>query len=172
MTAPVLTAVRHVVEEYKRFLRTSYRFHDEHLKRQFEEHLQQVDVVVRGPLVTLTRDFRMGQPLRALAEEGVVHRDLLRAHWPFGEDRVYAHQERALRIGVAGRSFLVTTGTGSGKTECFLLPILDYCLKARRQERQGVRAILMYPMNALANDQLERLRRLLRGSGLPISFGL
>lgn len=100
MTAPVLSAVRHVVGEYKRFLRTSYRFHD--------EHLQQVDVVMRGPLVTLTCDFRMGQPLRALAEEGVVSRDLLRAHWPFGEDRLYEHQEHSLRIGAAGRSFLVT----------------------------------------------------------------
>jgi hypothetical protein len=72
MRVRVLGAVRHVVEEYKRFLRTSYRFHDEHLKRQFETHLQQVDVVVRGPIITLTRDFQMGRTLQALAQKGLM----------------------------------------------------------------------------------------------------
>lgn len=72
MKPSVLAAVRHVVEEYKRFLRTSYRFYDEHLKAQFEAHLQGVDVVVRGPYVTLTRDFQVGRMLRQVADEGVV----------------------------------------------------------------------------------------------------
>jgi ATP-dependent helicase YprA (DUF1998 family) len=62
---------------------------------------------------------------------------------------------------------IVSSGTGSGKTEAFLIPILDYCLKHRDQE--GVKAVLVYPMNALVNDQLKRLRVYLDGSG--ISFG-
>ena len=67
----------------------------------------------------------------------------------------------------------MATGTGSGKTECFLLPVIDALLlegQAGTLRRPGVRALLLYPMNALANDQLKRLRVLLRD--LPgITFG-
>ena len=169
-SAPV--AVRHVIEEYKRFLRTSFRFLDPHLREQFEAHLQRMDVLVRGPYVTLARDFERGARLRDLVQEGLLDPGILLARWPFGDAPLYLHQELAIRAGVAGRPYLVTTGTGSGKTEAFLIPILDHCLKARTRGEAGVKAILLYPMNALANDQLERLRVLLRDAGLPVSFGL
>ena len=57
---------------------------------------------------------------------------------------------------------LITTGTGSGKTECFLYPILDHCY-ARRGE-PGIKAIILYPMNALASDQARRLARQIPGT--------
>jgi hypothetical protein len=57
MTPNIPQAVWELVTEYQRFLRTSYRFLDEHLRRQFEEHLARTDVIVRGPYVTLARDF-------------------------------------------------------------------------------------------------------------------
>lgn len=172
MTPNIPFAVRNLIDEYRSFLRTSYRFLDEHLRRQFEEHLAQTDVVVKGPYVTLARDFALGPTLQELIQEGIAHPDLLKARWPFGENRLYQHQERAFRIGQAGRSFVITTGTGSGKTEAFLLPILDGILRRKEQGIRGLQAVFVYPMNALANDQLERLRRLLRGSGLDISFAL
>ena len=56
---------------------------------------------------------------------------------------------------------LVTTGTGSGKTEAFLYPILDHILRARRDGMTGMKALILYPMNALANDQAQRLANLL-----------
>ena len=172
MTPNALLAVRNLIDEYRSFLRTSYRFLDEHLRRQFEEHLAQTDVVVKGPYVTLARDFAPGLSLRELVDEGAAHPELLQARWPFGESRLYRHQERAFRIGRAGRSFVITTGTGSGKTEAFLLPVLDGILRRKAEGIRGLQAVFVYPMNALANDQLERLRRLLRGTGLDVSFGL
>lgn len=165
-------AVRRLIEEYRSFLRTSFRFLDEHLRQQFEEHLAQTDVVVKGPYVTLARDFARGRTLHSLVEEGLAHPDLLTAHWPFGERCLYRHQEQAFRIGREGRPFVITTGTGSGKTEAFLLPVLDGILRRKAEGIRGLQAILVYPMNALANDQLERMRRLLGGSGLDISFAL
>jgi ATP-dependent helicase YprA (DUF1998 family) len=65
---------------------------------------------------------------------------------------------------------LVTTGTGSGKTEAFLLPILDHVLRVRREGVTGTKALILYPMNALANDQAARLTRMLNSS--PVLSGV
>src|SRR3972149_2132533 len=69
-------AVRHLIEEYRRFLRTSYRFLDPRLRRQFEAHLAEADVVVRGPYVTLARDFERARTLRPLVEAGRIDKEL------------------------------------------------------------------------------------------------
>ncbi len=172
MATNVPRAVRELIQQYRRFLRTSYRFLDPHLRRQFEEHLAGTDVIVRGPYVTLARELERGASLAELAGAGIIRADLLKARWPFGNEGLYRHQEEAFLAGRAGRSFVVTTGTGSGKTEAFLLPVMDGILRRKAEGVRGVQAIFLYPMNALANDQLERLRRLLRGSGIDISFAL
>ena len=84
----------------------------------------------------------------------------------------YGHQAAAfarLSSSVGGRRrrplpTLVTTGTGSGKTEAFLHPILDHVLRARRDGITGMKALILYPMNALANDQALRLTQMLTGN--------
>lgn len=55
----------------------------------------------------------------------------------------------------------MTTGTGSGKTESFLVPVIDHCLRAKSAGKHGIKAVLLYPMNALAGDQADRLGKLL-----------
>lgn len=76
---------------------------------------------------------------------------------------LYAHQERAFNLVVGGRSCVIATGTGSGKTECYLYPLLELLASEAPQCRAepGIRAILLFPMNALVEDQLRRLRGLL-----------
>ncbi len=73
----------------------------------------------------------------------------------------YVHQKKAFErlTGDDGRSTLIATGTGSGKTECFLYPILEYCYKHRGQP--GIKALIIYPMNALASDQAKRIAGLI-----------
>jgi ATP-dependent helicase YprA (DUF1998 family) len=70
------------------------------------------------------------------------------------------HQEKAIRKILNGRNVVITSGTASGKTECFLIPIYNYLLREYKEGKltPGVRVLLLYPMNALANDQLKRLR--------------
>src|SRR5699024_5895272 len=79
------------------------------------------------------------------------------------ERTLYLHQQLALETALAGKNMVVSTGTGSGKTESFLIPILAHLLQEKEEHTlcSGVRALLIYPMNALANDQIERLRELL-----------
>lgn len=170
--ASISQIVRHLSTEYRSFLKTSFRFLDPKLREQFEGHLDTGEVVVKGPLVALSREFAPGRTLQEIIQAGEADSGLLKARWPFESRPLYRHQESALKVGRAGRPFIVTTGTGSGKTESFLLPVFDGILKAKREGAQGVKAVFVYPMNALANDQLVRLRRLLNDSGLGITFGL
>ncbi|NOT63413.1 MAG: DEAD/DEAH box helicase, partial [Acidobacteria bacterium] len=129
----------------------------------------------RGPFLEFNPPYAHGHSLRELTEAGVVsealcrlREDIAEAHQrPLPPDRpLYVHQESALRHVLANRNLVVASGTGSGKTECFLIPILHDLLT---DSSPGVRALLIYPMNALVNDQLERLRNLLKGTG--ITFG-
>ena len=86
-------------------------------------------------------------------------------------EHVYGHQEDAIRAIHAGKTTLVSTGTGSGKTECFLYPVISKCLTLRDAGAPaGISAVIVYPMNALAEDQLGRMRALLAGTGIP--FGM
>lgn len=172
MKSSAVASVHHLTEEYRRFLRTSYRFLDPQLRAQFEQHLAQADVVVKGPYVTLSQDFELAETLQELVDAKSTEPELLKANWPFGTRPLYRHQVSALGAGRSGRCFVVTTGTGSGKTEAFLLPVFDGILRRKREGVTGVQAVLLYPMNALANDQLERLRRMLKGTGLDISYAL
>jgi len=85
------------------------------------------------------------------------------------------HQEEAIRKIAKGKNTLISTGTASGKTKAFLIPVFNYILrlkdqlKAEGKDTKGVKALLLYPMNALVNDQLEELRKALSGTG--ITFG-
>ena len=71
---------------------------------------------------------------------------------------LYKHQEQAIALAADGESFVVTTGTGSGKSLCFFIPIVSHVLNARRRSAEPrTHAIVVYPMNALANSQMEEL---------------
>ncbi|WUW39691.1 DEAD/DEAH box helicase [Micromonospora rifamycinica] len=120
-------------------------------------------------------------------EQGIFRGPYLRIRTPFrpavGEWKAcldwapagftpYLHQAKAFaRLSTRGRTAeptLITTGTGSGKTESFLIPVLDHCRRQKQQGRAGIKAILLYPMNALATDQTQRINELqLRDWGRP-----
>ncbi len=125
-----------------------------------------------GGLPALTADGTLPRPVRAPAtpfrpaDDG--WRDSL--DWYGGYPSPYGHQAAAFKRlssleseGSLRRPLptLVTTGTGSGKTESFLYPILDHVLRAKRAGLGGIKAVILYPMNALANDQAKRLTELL-----------
>lgn len=126
-----------------------------------------------GPYLELTVPYQTAVSLQQLADTRVITPHLLKMPC-FQEGRplpvnapLYSHQAKAMqKLCAEQRNIVVSSGTGSGKTECFLIPILNDLLI---DPSPGVRAILIYPLNALVNDQLDRLRVLLRDT--PITFG-
>jgi hypothetical protein len=167
-----VTYTEDVVADFLRYQASSYPFADERLHTRLRELLALEDSrrspLMRGPYVSLARAFLPGASLEALGAEGILHPHVasLTPH-----PQSYAHQEEAWRAAHRGQSVVVSTGTGSGKTECFLYPVISRALHLRdRGAPAGVCAVIVYPMNALAEDQLGRLRELLCGSG--VTFGM
>ena len=133
------------------YLSTTFALADRPVREALEKFLNhQVNGIFRGPYLRIRTPFRA-------ADEG--WRDIL--EWAPTEPVPYLHQAQAWRrlssLDRKPQPTLVTTGTGSGKTEAFLIPVLDHCRRAKRSGRQGVKAVLLYPMNALATDQAMRI---------------
>ncbi len=167
MTDP-LSLTRKLHQLYLRYLDSFLPLRDDALQEERRHLFERPGALYQEPLLEPLPRYRQGRPLQALAQQVPLDPDLpdfaqcglLPRALP-----LYRHQEDSLRATVAeGRHLVVTTGTGSGKTECFLLPLADYLLRESRgwtgpERPRAVRALLLYPLNALAEDQMFRLRR-------------
>ncbi|ABK43864.1 DEAD/DEAH box helicase domain protein [Magnetococcus marinus MC-1] len=146
MIPSVLThQLRQGVED---FLETTFPIATQHFHGLLGDLLTRPGEVFKGPYLSLGLPF----------EQGASGKDFFPdIPMPFNAHR---HQEQAFQRLSASppQSTIVATGTGSGKTECFLYPILDYCYQHRGEP--GVKVILIYPMNALASDQAARIAKL------------
>ena len=167
-----ITFTEQVVDDFLHYQLTTYPLADVDLYAQLRELLQLErtrDTPLRkGPFISLSRPFKQGATVAQLVADGIFHPTMQQVV-PYPSVR--AHQDAAIRSVHAGNTTLVSTGTGSGKTESFLYPIISRCLELQEQDAPpGVIAVLIYPMNALAEDQLDRLRGLLAGRGIP--FGM
>lgn len=176
MSLDPLRTTNSLKEAYLRYLVTAFPLKNSALAEQFQNQLREVNRFVKGPFLEATPPFQPGHTLDDLMNEGVLSagfREMQSQALPLDRP-LYIHQEQAIRKIVSGRrNLIVATGTGSGKTESFLIPIINHLLRQREQHdtlTPGVRALLLYPMNALANDQLKRLRVLLQNYH-HITFG-
>lgn len=166
-------AASSIKDDYYRYLRTLLRMRQPDIAAAFADTLRNDASMAKGPILELTPAYAPGKAANQLIDEGVLAPGFRDLSGSFDLERpLYEHQERALRKAQAGNNIIVSTGTGSGKTESFLLPIISELLRQRDAGKlgPGVRALLLYPMNALANDQVKRLRSLL--ADIPdITFG-
>lgn len=137
---------RHAIVEY---LRSTFRFKEHALQAAFDDFVDDRERgMFKGPYVSLKLPFQQAE------DGGPIPLDV-KPNFP-----PYRHQQLAFgRLssseGRAPLSTLITTGTSSGKTECFLYPILDHC--HRMADRPGIKVVILYPMNALATDQAKRM---------------
>lgn len=171
-----IEAARKVERSYRDYIATTIHFEDADLQSQLEGILARSRFLFKGPYIESAPPYHTGRSVQDLVDEGILSKGMLTLGDGDPENfdpkrPLYTHQERAILKSVEGRNFAVVTGTGSGKTECFLLPILNDIFREFEKcgPSAGVRAMILYPMNALANDQLKRLRLLLKGTS--ITFG-
>ncbi len=132
------------------FLETTFPVTTPHFARVLPDFLRRERTLFRGPYLSLKLPFQPGEGEEEFFEDV-----------PLGFTP-YLHQERAFRrLGLLNpKSTLIATGTGSGKTEAFLYPVLNYCNEMKKQGVKGIKAIIIYPMNALASDQAGRIARI------------
>lgn len=159
--------------DFLEVIRTANRLSDREMDESFVRELHRT--VSKGPILDIKDTFEPSKSIGELIREGVLTEEFceleaLKSNQGIYKRKLpltrplYTHQERAVRHITSGNNAVVTTGTGSGKTECFLIPVLNELLEQKHQgilPASGVQAILIYPMNALANDQIKRLRELL-----------
>ena len=165
MSLHPIHALDHVLDEYRDYLRTEFRAKDPGLRAALERALDEPLFLAQEPFYQAHRPFRSGRPWCDLpldARLAGVMEQRSRSH------TAYLHQAQAIEelLSPQARPVVVTTGTGSGKTEAFLLPVIQNAfVDATLFKQPGLTAILIYPMNALANDQKQRIEEYLTDAG-------
>lgn len=165
-------ASKNIKDEFINYVETSFTFADKSLREQFILELNKM--IAAGPYLEVNDVFQCGKSIDQLIDEGVLsplfrcleekkaeylkNKKILPIERP-----LYLHQEKAVRIIVSGKNAVISTGTGSGKTNCFLIPVINELLREQESGtlNDGIRALFIYPMNALANDQIKNIRKLL-----------
>ena len=166
MSLNPIIALDHVIEEYRDHLQSEFRARDRTLRQALEIELDRPLFLAQEPFYQAHRPFRAGESWANLPIDPALARAMAtRTH----SETAFLHQSEAINhlLGSAPSPLVVTTGTGSGKTESFLLPVIQNAIAdARKFRRSGLTAILIYPMNALANDQEKRIEEYLEAAGV------
>ena len=152
-----------ITDFYRRYLLTTFGTNNEKYNAQLKAALEKEGSIADGPYISMSDPYEKGKSLKELAEEGIVSGEILKIKNLHPNRPLYRHQEMSVRKAVQGKNLIVTTGTGSGKTESFLIPVINQLLREKEAGTlgPGVRTLIIYPMNALVNDQIRRLRELL-----------
>jgi ATP-dependent helicase YprA (DUF1998 family) len=164
-----------LIDDYASYIKSFIQIRDPHINEFVQQRLDE-GVLWPEPLIQLNPLFARGESIDELVAQGVLHRECARI---FRKDkseyddrgrplRLHKHQSDAIHIARSGASYILTTGTGSGKSLAYIIPIVDYVL--RNGTGQGIQAIVVYPMNALANSQVKELEKFLR-VGYPNNRG-
>jgi ATP-dependent helicase YprA (DUF1998 family)/very-short-patch-repair endonuclease len=168
-----------LVADYKRYTTSFIKIADPRI-RQFVDQALTSGAFWPEPLLQLNPTFRSGGTIDDLIDQGLLHPECARIFRIDKTDSnltgktimLHEHQRQAIVKAKEGRSFVLTSGTGSGKSLTYIVPIVDHVL--RHGSGRGIQAIVVYPMNALANSQFEELSKFLeRGypkGGSPARF--
>ncbi|MDB2673658.1 DEAD/DEAH box helicase [Akkermansiaceae bacterium] len=166
----ILSIHKSVIKDYESYIRSFIEIADQDIQESVENSIN-TGALWPEPLIQFNPAFLRDRLLEDLISEDVLHPALGHVFQGYS---LFAHQTEAIRLGSGGQSFFVTSGTGSGKSLTYLGTVLDQLFKA--EPKKGVQAILVYPMNALINSQIEELKKFEQnyldssGARLPFTF--
>jgi ATP-dependent helicase YprA (DUF1998 family) len=150
-----------LVSDYANYISSFIEIKDDRIRNYVDESLK-AGLLWPDPMIQLNPAFEPGKSIDELIQEGILHQECSKIFRvdkdidPAGKPlRLHKHQEEAIRVAKKGGNYVLTTGTGSGKSLAFIIPIVDHIL--RNGSGKGIQAIIVYPMNALANSQLGEL---------------
>ncbi|MBZ0275093.1 MAG: DEAD/DEAH box helicase, partial [Anaerolineae bacterium] len=157
-----------LTEDYATYASSFIQIRDQRIYDDVRQSLN-AGVFWPNPLIQLNPSFASGGTVQELVAEGVLHpecnRIFLKNKQAGGQTlRLHRHQREAIEVARQGHNYILTTGTGSGKSLAYIVPIVDHVL--RRGSGKGIQAIIVYPMNALANSQAGELHKFLN-EGYP-----
>lgn len=150
----VFALQKQIISQYESFLRSFIRIKSEDIRSQVENALREGKLLPE-PLLQFNPAYQYAGTVESICNEGVLEPRLTDVFTGYS---LYKHQMEAVKLGAAGRDFIVTSGTGSGKSFTYIATIFNHLLR-NPQSTKGVRAIIVYPMNALINSQNDELNR-------------
>jgi hypothetical protein len=163
-----------LVDDYKSYVSSFIEIRDDRIKEHVEEQLNS-GLLWPEPLIQLNPAFQPGDYVDGLVDKGVLHKSCKAIFRRKNNDdlagstlRLHRHQEDAIGVAQSGKNYVLTTGTGSGKSLSYIIPIVDFVLK--NGSGKGIQAIIVYPMNALANSQRGELEKFIN-LGFPDNQG-
>lgn len=149
-----------MINEYKTFAKSFTKVAAADIRSQVEA-IYSKNTFWKDPLIQINPEFQQGKSIADFVSVGELAEQVGKMFCRNGHPiRLHKHQEQAVSLANSGESFVVTTGTGSGKSLCYFVPIASFVFRQRKTDsRQRTKAIIIYPMNALANSQLEEIKR-------------
>lgn len=166
-----------LVNEYARYIQSFIRIRDPRL----EEKVNQIildGLLWPDPLVQINPMFEIGGTVSELVDQDLLHPECAKIfsvnkHIDPTPLRLYQHQVDAIRAARSGANYVLTTGTGSGKSLAYIIPIVDHVLH-HKPEKRAISAIIVYPLNALANSQEKELQKFINegypDGSAPVTF--
>lgn len=169
----------HLIRDYQSYIRSFIQIRDQRIKEYVDQSLDS-GILWPEPLIQLNPSFEPGERIDGLVKSGVLHSECSKVFRTGKTEadtqgkpmRLHRHQSDAVRAAQTGANYVLTTGTGSGKSLAYIVPIVNHVLQ--RGSGRGIQAIVVYPMNALANSQAGELEKFLKfgypDGASPVTF--
>ena len=162
-----------IIDQYKTYVTSFINIRDKRIEAEVSSTVSR-GLLWPDPLIQINPKFETGESINDFVEQGILERECEKIFSIKKEGnlpvplKLYRHQAMAIKTAHRGENYILTTGTGSGKSLSYIIPIVNYALKSKPQK--SIKAIIVYPLNALANSQIEELRRFVN-KGYPNESG-
>lgn len=151
----ILDIYKEIKRSYKEYIGSFVSIKDERIRKEVSEAIKS-EKLWPDALIQFNPNFASGIDVSQMIKNGFpIHKDL----GLFFKNPFYKHQQEAIELGCQDKEFIVTSGTGSGKSRTFMATIFNYILQHQEDSINKTIAIIVYPMNALINSQSEELAR-------------